>query len=74
MAWGLVLGSNGIWEYENAAIVSDSYPDANGTVAGGVRSYTPTGGNLQETYIRVRKAGGTIERDELSKNYYDAKI
>jgi hypothetical protein len=74
MAWVLVPGSNSIWQYENAAIVSDSYTDANGTVAGGVRSYTPPAGNLQETYIRTRKSGQTTERGELSKNYYDARI
>lgn len=76
MAWVVVPGSNSIWEFDNAAntSLSDTYDDANGTVTGGVRSFTPTGGNTQETYIRCRKAGETIVRGELSKNYYDARI
>lgn len=75
MAWVTVPGSNSIWEYDNAAIASDTYPDANGTVTNGVRSFTPpNGGNTQETYIKVRKTGETQERGELSKNYYDARI
>jgi len=74
MAWVVVPGSNSIWEYDNAATASDTYSDANGTIAGGVRSFTPPGGNTQETYVKVRKAGETIERGELSKNYYDARI
>lgn len=71
MAWVSVLGSNGIWEYDNAATASDTYSDANGTTALGVRTYTPTGGNAQYTYVKVRKVGETAERGELSKNFYD---
>lgn len=76
MAWVTVPGSNGVWEYDNAATAADSdtYDDANGTVTGGVRSFTPTGGNTQYTYIKCRKASETIVRGELSKNYYDARI
>ena len=74
MAWVVVPGSNGMWEYDNAATAADTYPDANGTTANGIRSFTPPGGNTQETYVKVRKAGETIERGELSKNYYDSKI
>ena len=75
MAWGAVPGSNGIWEYDNAATAADTYPDANGVTVNGIRSYTPpNGGNVQETYIRTRKTGETTDRGELSKNYYDAKI
>lgn len=76
MAWVVVPGSNSIWEYDNAAntSLSDTYNDANGTVTSGIRAFTPTGGNTQETYIRCRKAGETIVRGELSKNYYDARI
>lgn len=75
MAWVVVPGSNGIWEYENTATESDTYLDANGTTSNGVRVFVPpNGGNPQETYVRVRKAGETIERGELSKNYYDARI
>jgi hypothetical protein len=75
MAWVAVPGSNGIWEYDNAASESDTYSDANGTVAAGIRSFTPpNGGNTQEIYIKVRKTGETQERGELSKNYYDARV
>lgn len=74
MAWTVVPGSNGVWEYDDAATAADTYEDANGTTVSGVRSFTPPGGNTQETYIRVRKAGETQERGELSKNYYDARI
>ena len=74
MAWVVVPGSSGIWEYDNAATASDTYSDANGTTASGVRSFTPPGGNSQEIYVKVRKAGETIVRGELSKNYYDARI
>jgi len=74
MAFVVVPGSNNIWEYDNAATAADTYLDANGTTTAGIRSYTPTDGNTQETYIKVRKTGETIERGELSKNYYDGKI
>jgi len=74
MAWVDVPGSNAIWQYDNAATASDTYSDANGTVSGGVRTYTPTGGNPQYTYIKCRKKGETTERGELNKNYYDARI
>ena len=76
MAFVAVPGSNGIWEYDNAATAggSDTYDDANGTVTAGVRAFTPNGGNTQYTYIRCRKAGETAIRGELSKNYYDARI
>lgn len=71
MAWVTVPGSNGIWEYENTATASDTYPDANGTTANGVRSFTRPSGVTEQTYVRCRKAGETIERGELSKTYYD---
>jgi len=75
MAWVVVLGSNGIWEYDDAATASDTYPDANGTTTNGVRAFIPpNSGNPQYTYVKVRKAGATTERGELSKNYYDARI
>ena len=76
MAWVTVPGSDSVWEYDNAATAagSDTYDDANGTVTAGVRAFTPSGGNAQYTYIRCRKAGETIVRGELSKNYYDARI
>jgi hypothetical protein len=75
MAWVVVPGSNNIWEFDDAATAADTYVDANGTTTAGVRSYTPPdNGNVQETYVKVRKTGETIARGELSKNYYDAKI
>ena len=77
MAYVVVPGSNNIWEYDNAALASDSdtYDDMNGTVSGGVRSFAPpNGGNTQETYIRCRKVGETTVRGELNKNYYDARV
>jgi hypothetical protein len=75
MAFVVVPGSEGIWEYDNAATAADTYLDANGITASGIRSYAPPAdGNIQETYVKVRKAGETIERGELSKNYYDSRI
>jgi len=77
MAWVTVPGSNSIWEFENTATVSDTYPDsadgANVTISGGIRTFTLADGNVQEIYIRCRKAGETTERGELSKTYYDAQ-
>lgn len=74
MAWVTVPGSDGVWEYDNAPSSGEYYADANGTVTNGIRSFTPSGGNNQETYVKCRKAGETIVRGELSKNYYDGKI
>ena len=75
MAWVTVPGSNNIWEFDNAATISDTYPDsadgANVTISGGIRTFTFADGNVQEIYIRCRKAGETKERGELSKTYYD---
>ena len=77
MAWVTVPWSNSIWEFENTATVSDTYPDsadgANVTISGGIRTFTFADGNVQEIYIRCRKAGETTERGELSKTYYDAQ-
>ena len=74
MAWVDIPGSNAVWQYDNAATAADTYADANGTTAVGVRTYTPTGGNAQLTYVKCRKKGETVERGELNKNYYDARI
>jgi hypothetical protein len=42
MAWVTVPGSDGVWEYDNAATISDTYPDsadgANSTISGGIRN------------------------------------
>ena len=63
---------------------TDQYYRANGTVTAGIRSFTPTGGNTQETYVKCKKVQptGKIFPDsntngpwsELNKNYYDGKI
>lgn len=80
MAWVDVLGSEDaiantcIWEYDNAATAADTYSDANGTTASGVRTFTPPGGSAQKIYVKVRKKGEIAERGELNKNYYDGKI
>ena len=75
MAWVVVPGSNGIWEYDNAATAADTYSDANGTTTNGIRTFIPpNGGNPQYTYIKARKAGETAIRGELAKNYYDARV
>ena len=77
MAWVIVPGSNSIWEFENTADISNTYSDsadgANVTISGGIRTFTFADGNVQEIYIRCRKAGQTTERGELSKTYYDAQ-
>jgi hypothetical protein len=63
---------------------TDDYYRANGTVTAGIRSFTPPGGTVQETYVKCRKVlpVGKVYTDsntngpwsELSKNYYDGKI
>ena len=74
MAWVDVPGSNSVWQYENSATASNTYPDAAGTYSGGIRSYTSPGtGTVEQVYVRCRKKGTTVERGELSKNYYVAK-
>lgn len=89
MAWVPVPGSNGIWEYGNNPTLGtlaagakvhpddDYYREANGTVTAGIRSFTPPGGNLQQTYVKCRMVGDGNDDgpwSELSKNYYDEKI
>ena len=68
-------GSNGIWQFDDAATISDTYSDsaagANSTIAGGVRSYKTPDGRIQKVYIKTRKAGETTLRGEISKDYYD---
>jgi len=78
MAWVTVPGSNNVWEYDNAGTAS--YPDAPGTVSGGVRTFTHPSGKVQKSYVRCRKAGedlsgyGSEDRGELSKDFYDARV
>ena len=62
MAWVDVSGSNGVWQYENAATAANSYTDsaagANSTVSGGIRTHTRPGTNaVTKTYLRTRKKG-----------------
>jgi hypothetical protein len=74
MAWvDVPTGSGGTshWEYDNAATRTDTYPDSPGTITAGVRSYTNPRGVTTETYIKARKAGGTLVGGEISKTYYD---
>ncbi|MDP7367668.1 MAG: hypothetical protein QGH83_10475 [Candidatus Pacebacteria bacterium] len=73
MAWTTITGSNSIWQYDDAATASDTYPDANGTYSSGIRTFTTPGGTVQKTYVSCRKVGETILRGELSKTYYDAQ-
>jgi hypothetical protein len=77
MAWVTVPGSDGVWEYDNAATISDTYPDsadgANSVIASGVRTYTKPGtSDTVQVYIKTRKVGETTERGELSKTFYDS--
>lgn len=74
MAWVVVPGSDGIWEYDDAATAADTYVDANGTTSGGIRIFTPPGGNPQYTYVKCRKVIGKYSEGDLSKNYYDARV
>ena len=75
MAWVDIPGSNSIWQYDNAATISNTYPDsadgANSVIASGNRTYTKPGGGTVQVYIRCRKKGETKERGELSKTYFD---
>jgi hypothetical protein len=76
MAWVTVPGSDSIWQYDNAATISDTYPDsadgANSVIASGIRTYTKPGtSDTVQVYIKTRKTGETTERGELSKTYYD---
>jgi len=68
-------GSDGIWQFDDAATISDTYSDsaagANSTIAGGVRSYKTPDGRIQKVYIKTRKTGETTLRGEISKDYYD---
>ena len=57
-------GSDGVWEFEDSATVSNTYPDsadgADTTVAGGVRTYNKPGdenGGQELSYLRARIKG-----------------
>ena len=72
MAWAAVANSS-VWQYENTATASNTYSDAPGVYNAGVRTFTYAGGNTRKTYARCRKVGETIERGELSWDYFDAQ-
>ena len=77
MAWVPITDSNNVptgWQYEDTATASNTYSDANGSYSGGIRTFTFPNGNVQKTYVRCRKTSDSIERGELSKDYYDAYI
>ena len=75
MAYVDISGSNNIWQYDNAATISNTYPKsadgANSVISGGIRTYRTS--DTVQVYIRCRKKGETKERGELSKTYYDAQ-
>ncbi len=78
MAYVDISGSNNIWQYDNSATISNTYPKsadgANSVISGGIRTYTKPGtSDTVQVYIRCRKNGETKERGELSKTYYDAQ-
>ena len=67
-----------LWQYENTATVSDTYPDsadgANSIISGGIRTYTsPDSSSITKTYIRTRKKGTTTESGELSYTHLQGK-
>ena len=68
-------GSNGHWQYENTATVSNTYPDsadgANTTVVAGVKSYNKPDGGTVKTYLRTRKKG-QINKALYSENFDNA--
>jgi hypothetical protein len=74
MAWVVVPGTNGVWEYDNAATRADTYSDSPGTISGGIRSFALPGGNVRETYIKCRKTSNPPGVGELDKTYYDAQV
>jgi hypothetical protein len=72
MAWVDVPGSNSVWEYENTATAANTYANAPGSYSGGIRTFTSADGMEFKNYVRCRKKGTTVERGELSKDFYDA--
>lgn len=81
---GTLANANAKVQDDPDAGATDQYYRANGTVTNGIRSFTPTGGNTQETYVKCRRVQptGKIYPDsntngpwsELSKNYFDTRI
>tara|TARA_B110000495_G_C22453110_1_gene282827 strand:+ start:247 stop:465 length:219 start_codon:yes stop_codon:yes gene_type:complete len=71
MAWQPVTGSS-IWEYDDSATASDTYSDAPGVYASGIRTFTRPNGKVQETYVKCRMKTlygvvDNVERGELAK-------
>ena len=46
--------------------------NAPGSYSGGIRTFTSADGMVFKNYVRCRKKGTTVERGELSKDFYDA--
>lgn len=59
MAFVAVTGSNGVWEYDNAATASDTYSDAQGSVSGGIRTQTVTFAGLARTTQNTAESTST---------------
>ena len=74
MAFVTVPGSDGKWEYDNAAGAGDTYSDTPGVIAAGVRTFTKPGGGTQKTYIKCRQTGKTAIAGEINKDFYDYRF
>ena len=77
MAWVTVNGSKGIWEYENTAVVTDTYKEsadgASMSISNGIRTFTKPGtSDTVANYMQCRTVSDSVERGELSKAFYDA--
>lgn len=59
MAFVAVNGSNGVWQYDNAATASDTYSDAQGSVSGGIRTQTVTFAGLTRTTQNTAESTST---------------
>ena len=70
MAWQPIL-NNPEWEYDDAATAADTYTDTPGTISGGIRTYTTSGGNPRQTYIKCRKTSLPAAVGEIDRTYYD---
>ena len=73
MTW-VAIPNSPDWEYDDMATSADCV-GANGSCVSGIRTFTPTGGSVQLTYIKVRRVGDTADtsRGELSKSFWDAR-
>ena len=72
MAWVTVPGSNNIWEFENTATSSDTYPDAAGTYSGGIRTYTKPGTSDTVTVYARTRIRGEINQYTKSEEFDNA--